>query len=45
LWKAAPLPIDATIAVATNGPMPGICRSLQQAASLEAIRSISSFIS
>ncbi len=25
LWKAAPLPIAATIAVATKGPIPGIC--------------------
>ena len=27
LWKAEPLPIAATIAVATNGPIPGICLS------------------
>src|ERR1700735_2621989 len=45
LAKAAPLPIEATIAVATSGPMPGISRSRRQAASLEAIRSTSSFIS
>src|SRR3984893_6821248 len=37
-------PMEATIAVATSGPMPGICRSLRHAASLEAIRSTSSFI-
>src|SRR6201987_6016318 len=36
--------MEATIAVATSGPMPGICRSLRHAASLEAIRSTSSFI-
>ena len=31
LWKAAPLPIEATIAVATKGPMPGICLSNRRA--------------
>jgi transposase len=44
LRKAAPLPMEATIAVATSGPMPRICRSFRHAASLEAIRSTSSFI-
>src|SRR6201985_3512814 len=39
LRNAAPLPIAATIAVATKGPMPGICLSRVHAASLEAIRS------
>src|ERR1700733_11809574 len=42
--KAAPLPMAATIAVATNGPMPGICLSRWQAGSEEAICSTSRFI-
>src|ERR1700727_700648 len=35
--KAAPLPMAATIAVVTNGPMPGIRLSRWQAGSEEAI--------
>src|ERR1035441_8947188 len=41
LWKAAPLPIEATIAVATNGPMSGICLSRWHAATLESTSSTS----
>ena len=47
LRNAAPFPMAATRAVATMGPMPGICRMRQQPASLEAIcssRSVSSSI-
>jgi hypothetical protein len=44
LRKAAPLPMAATIAVATNGPMPGICLSRWQAGSDEAICSTSSLM-
>src|SRR5437763_16806368 len=43
LWNAAPLPIEATIAVAIKAPMPGICLSRRHAASLEAINSTSWF--
>jgi len=39
LRKAAPLPIAATIAVATTGPMPGICRMRVQPGSAAEIRS------
>src|ERR1700721_3629893 len=44
LWKAAPLPIPATIAVATSGPIPGLCLGRWQAGSDEGISLTPSFV-